>query len=247
MKKFAALLYGVLCYALFLATFLYAIWFVWTMDKPQPSAPWPRSILINAALLSLFAVQHSVMARPWFKRAWTRLISPACERSTYVLFASAALFLLVRFWQAMPAPVWNIGNETGRLILNGLFGLGWATVLISTFLIDHFDLFGLKQVWAYFRGRPYEPPKMQTPSIYRLVRHPIYVGFIIAFWSAPRMTWGHLFFAAMSTGYILVGIQFEEHDLTAIHGDAYSAYQRSVSMLTPWPKKKKLAAPGVGQ
>lgn len=247
MRRLAALVYGALCYLIFFATFLYAIWFVWTLDKPQSSAPWPRNVLVNTALLSLFAIQHSVMARQWFKRAWTHLIPSPCERSTYVLFSSAALLLLFRAWQAMPAPIWKVENEMGRLLLHGLFAVGWVTVLVSTFLIDHFDLFGLKQVWTYWRGRRYQPPAMRTPGLYRMVRHPIYVGFIIAFWSTPRMTLGHLYFAAMCTAYIVVAIQFEEHDLTTFHGDAYRAYQKSVSMLTPWPKKKKITAPNPGR
>ncbi len=247
MKKFATLLYGVLCYFIFFGTFLYAIWFVWTLDKPQAAAAWPRSILLNTALLSVFAIQHSVMARQWFKRAWTRLIPPAIERSTYVLLSSAALLLIFRYWQALPGPIWNVENEMGRLVLLVLFALGWLIVLVSTFLIDHFDLFGLKQVWSYFRGTPYQPPAMGTPSLYKLVRHPIYTGFIIAFWSAPRMTLGHLYFAAVCTAYILVAIQLEEHDLISFHGDAYRAYQGSVSMLTPWPRSKKTAAPSSGQ
>ncbi|MBZ5529209.1 MAG: isoprenylcysteine carboxylmethyltransferase family protein [Acidobacteriia bacterium] len=247
MKKFAALLYGVLCYFIFFGTFLYAIWFVWTMDKPQLAAAWPRSILINAALLSLFAVQHSIMARQWFKRAWTRVISPVIERSTFVLFASAILLLLIRSWQAMPALIWNVDNEMAQRVLQALAAVGWLTVLISTFLIDHFDLFGLKQVWSYFRGTPYHPPAMGTPAFYKLVRHPIYTGFIIAFWSAPRMTAGHLFFAIMSTAWMLVAIQLEEHDLISFYGDAYRSYRNSVSMLMPWPKSKKAAVPSSAQ
>lgn len=247
MKKFAALLYGVLCYFIFFGTFLYAVWFVWSLDKTQPAAEWPRGFLINAGLLSVFALQHSIMARQWFKRAWTRIIPPPVERSTYVLLSSAALLLLFRNWQAMPGPVWNIENEIARLILLGLFALGWLIVLVSTFLIDHFDLFGLKQVWTYFRGVPYQPPAMGTPAFYQFVRHPIYTGFLIAFWSAPRMTMGHLFFSIMCTAYILVAIQLEERDLVSFHGDAYRAYQGSVSMLTPWPRPKKTSSPAAGQ
>jgi len=240
MNRTVALLYGVVCYLIFFATFLYAIWFVWKLDVPHAAAPWPRSLLINTSLLALFAVQHSVMARQWFKRVWARLVPPPIERSTYVLVASAVLLLLFHAWQAMPTRVWEVESAAGRLILRGLFVLGWGIVLISTFLIDHFDLFGLKQVWTYRRGGTYQPPAFETPGLYRWVRHPIYMGFIMAFWSTPDMTLGHLYFAAMCTAYILVAIQFEERDLITFHGDAYRIYRSGASMLTPWPKKKKL-------
>ena len=239
MKRIWALFYGVLCYLVFLASFLCAIWFVWTLDAPHPAAPWPQNFLINTGLLALFAVQHSVMARQWFKRIWTRLVPPPVERSTYVLIASLLLLLLVRTWQAMPALVWSVQSPAGRLLLHGLFAAGWLIVLVSTFLIDHFDLFGLKQVWTYWRGQAYPPPAFKTPSFYKWVRHPIYLGFIIAFWSAPQMTFGHLYFAAMCTAYIVVAIQFEERDLITFHGEAYRVYRSGVSMLTPWPKGKK--------
>lgn len=227
------------CYLVFFATFLYAIWFVWTLDTPQAAAPWPRSLLINTGLLALFAAQHSVMARQWFKRGWTRIVPPPVERSTYVLVASVVLLLLFRTWHAMPTPVWSVENDAGRLILHGLFGVGWVIVLLSTFLIDHFDLFGLKQVWTYWRGQTYQPPGFQSPVLYKWVRHPIYLGFIIAFWSTPHMSFGHLYFAAMCTAYILVAIQFEERDLITAHGEAYRIYRSGASMLAPWPKKKK--------
>lgn len=239
MKRTLALLYGVVCYLVFFGTFLYAIWFVWRLDAPRAAAPWPRSLLINTGLLALFAVQHSVMARQWFKRGWTRLVPPPVERSTYVLLASAVLLLLVRNWQAMPTPIWTIENAAGRLVLRGLFWTGWLVVLVTTFLIDHFDLFGVKQVWTYWRGGTYQAPGFKTPLLYKWVRHPIYMGFIIAFWSTTQMTAGHLYFAAMCTLYILLAIQFEEHDLITFHGDAYRIYRSGVSMLTPWPKKKK--------
>lgn len=241
MKKALALLYGVVCYLVFFGTFLYAIWFVWRLDAPRQfgAAPWPRSLLINTGLLALFAVQHSLMARQWFKRRWTRLVPSPVERSTYVLVASGVLLLLFHNWQAMPRPIWMVENAAGRFILHGLFGLGWVIVLVSTFLIDHFDLFGLKQVWTYWRGQAYEPPAFQSPGLYKWVRHPIYLGFLIAFWSTPQMTFGHLYFAAMCTAYILVGIQFEERDLIDVHGENYRLYRSGVSMLTPWPKKKK--------
>lgn len=238
MKKTLALVYGVVCYLIFFGTFLYAIWFVWRLDVGRPAAPWPRSLLINSGLLALFAVQHSVMARQWFKRRWTQLVPTPVERSTYVLLASAVLLVLIRNWQAMPGPIWTVENAAGRLLLDGLFGLGWLIVLACTFLIDHFDLFGLKQVWSHWRGQAYQPPAFRTPGPYKLVRHPIYLGFIIAFWSTPQMTFGHLYFAAMCTAYILVAIQFEERDLITFHGEAYRLYRSGVSMLTPWPKKR---------
>lgn len=238
MKRTFALIYGVVCYLVFFGTFLYAIWFVWRLDVGQPAATWPRSLLINTGLLALFAIQHSVMARQWFKRRWTQLVPTPVERSTYVLLASAVLLLLIRNWQAMPRPIWTVENAAGRLLLDALFGLGWLIVLACTFLIDHFDLFGLKQVWSHWRGQAYQPPAFKTPGPYKLVRHPIYLGFIIAFWSTPQMTFGHLYFAAMCTAYILVAIQFEERDLITFHGEAYRIYRSGVSMLTPWPKKR---------
>ncbi len=239
MKRTLALLYGVVCYLVFFGTFLYAIWFVWKLDAPRAAAPWSRSLLINTGLLALFAVQHSVMARQWFKRGWTRLVPPPVERSTYVLLASGVLLLLCRSWQAMPTPLWSVENSAGRLILHSLFGVGWLIVLVGTFLIDHFDLFGLKQVWTYWRGQTYQAPAFRTPGLYKWVRHPIYMGFIIAFWSTPQMSLGRLYFAAMCTAYILVAIQFEERDLITAHGEAYRIYRSGVSMLTPWPKKAK--------
>jgi protein-S-isoprenylcysteine O-methyltransferase Ste14 len=240
MRRAAALLYGAVCYLIFFGTFLYAISFVWRLDAPRPAAPWPRSFLINTGLLALFAVQHSVMARQWFKRRWTLLVPTPVERSTYVLIASSVLLLLFHRWQAMPAVIWTVQNELARLALHGLFGVGWVIVLISTFLIDHFDLFGLKQVWTYWRGQSYQPPAFQTPGLYKWVRHPIYLGFLIAFWSTPQMTMGRLYFAAVSTAYILLAIQFEERDLIGVHGETYRLYRSGVSMLAPWPKKKKL-------
>jgi protein-S-isoprenylcysteine O-methyltransferase Ste14 len=238
MNRFLALVYGGVCYLCFLGTFLYAIWFVWKMDEPKEAAAWPQNVLINAGLLAVFAVQHSLMARQWFKKAWTRLVPPPVERSTYVLFASAALFLVVRYWQPMTTEIWNVENEIGKLVLQGFFWLGWLIVLASTYLIDHFDLFGLKQVWMYWKGKEYEPPKFRTPGLYNWMRHPLYFGFLIAFWSTPRMTSGHLFFSVMTTAYILLAIQFEERDLVQQHGEMYQTYRSGVSMLMPWPRKK---------
>ena len=239
MGRFVALLYGVLCYLIFFGTFLYAIWFVWTLDQPQPTADRGLALVINTVLLGLFAVQHSVMARQWFKRAWTRIVPPPAERSTYVLLASLVLLALCTYWQPMTTVIWEVEARAGKLVLQGLFWLGWLQVLVGTFLIDHFDLFGLKQVWRYWRQQPYEPPAFRTPGPYRFVRHPIYLGFLIAFWSTPRMTLGHLYFAVMTTAYILLAIQFEERDMIRVHGEDYKVYRSGVSMIVPWPGSRK--------
>jgi methanethiol S-methyltransferase len=240
MKRFVILGYGLICYVIFLATFLYSIWFVYTMDATPSGIERPRTdrLLIDAVLLGTFALQHSIMARQFFKRAWTRVIPAPAERSTYVLFASLALLLLIRFWQPLLGAIWTVSNPLGIKTLHVLFALGWGTVLVSTFLIDHFELFGLKQVWCFFSGKEFTGLRFVTPGPYRFVRHPLYVGFIVAFWSTPTMTSGHLFFAIMTTAYILVAIQLEERDLVNIHGEPYRNYQKSVSMLTPWPPKK---------
>lgn len=237
MGRIFVLLYGVICYFLFFGTFLYAIWFVWTMDAAQSKGPLALSLLIDAVLLGIFAVQHSVMARQGFKRAWTKVVPREVERSTYVLFASVALLAVVYFWQPLPKIVWDIRMPAIRTILHVLFWGAWANLVLSTFLINHFDLFGLKQVWDRFRRRPYVPPSFKTPGMYKTVRHPIYFSFVVAFWSAPRMTEGHLFFAVMCTAYILVAIQLEERDLMRFHGE-YATYRKKVSMLIPWAQKK---------
>ena len=239
MKRTLILLYGILCYLVFVAVFLLAIRFVWMMDILEPASSWGRSVLIDAALLGAFAVQHSGMARQGFKRAWTRIVPEAAERSTYVLFASLALLAVIELWQPLPGVIWRVENRSVILVLNILFGFGWLLVFVCTFLIDHFDLFGLKKVWLYWQGIPYEAPSFRTPGPYRLVRHPLYLGFLIAFWSAPVMTSGHLFFAVMCTAYIVLAIQFEERDLIEIHGEDYRVYRRGVSMLVPLPIKKK--------
>jgi methanethiol S-methyltransferase len=240
MKRFVILVYGLVCYAIFLATFLYSIWFVFTMDATPSGIVRPRTdrLLIDAGLLAAFALQHSIMARQFFKKAWTRLIPAPAERSTYVLFASLVLLLVIRFWQPLLGAIWTVRNPVGIKALQGLFFLGWGMVLISTFLIDHFELFGLKQVWCFFTGKEFTGLRFVTPGPYRFVRHPLYVGFLVAFWSTPTMTTGHLFFAIMTTAYILVAIQLEERDLMSIHGEQYRNYRKSVSMLTPWPRKK---------
>ena len=196
------------------------------------------ALVIDAVLLLMFAVQHSVMARQWFKRAWTKIVPTPVERSTYVLVASLMLLLLFWQWQPMGPVIWEAKNATARMLLLALFWVGWGMVLVSTYLVDHFALFGLKQVYNYFKGRGAEPIPFQSPALYKVVRHPLYLGFIIAFWSTPRMTFGHLFFAIMTTVYIVVAIQFEERDLIRSYGETYQNYRRRVSMLIPLPRKR---------
>ena len=193
---------------------------------------------VAAAILSLFAVQHSVMARPWFKKVWTKIIGPSIERSTFVLLTSLILFLIFWKWQPLTGDVWNIQNETGRLVIWGVFAIGWLIVLVSTFLINHFDLFGLRQVWLRFRNQEYTDLRFTEWSLYKFVRHPLLLGFIIAFWATPHMTWGHLLFAAVTTAYMLVAIQFEEHDLVSEHGDRYLEYRKRVPMILPLGGKR---------
>lgn len=239
--KLIALGYGVVCYLIFFVTFLYAIGFVGGVVVPRgiddaPSASLVTALIIDAVLLGVFAVQHSLMARPVFKRWWTRFVPPAVERSTYVLFASLALILLFWQWRSLPQPVWTVAPSLAATFIWAAFWIGWAIVLSSTFLINHFDLFGLRQVWAYRRNQEIPPAEFQTPLFYRLVRHPIYLGFIIAFWAAPRMSLGHLFFAIMTTAYILIAIQLEEHDLLSFFGDRYVVYRQTVSMILPLPR-----------
>jgi protein-S-isoprenylcysteine O-methyltransferase Ste14 len=179
------------------------------------------------------------MARQWFKRVWTKVVPQQVERSTYVLATNFVLLALIHLWQPMTAVIWEVETEAAVITLHGLFWLGWLVVLVSTFLIDHFELFGLKQVWKYWRNQTFEPPTFQTPGPYKFVRHPLYVGFFIAFWSAPQLTLGHLYFAGMCTAYILLAIQFEERDLMRIHGEDYKVYRSGVSMLVPWPRTRK--------
>jgi protein-S-isoprenylcysteine O-methyltransferase Ste14 len=236
-------LYGAVVYMLFLATFLCAIAFVGDFLVPKTidsgvAGPFLPALIIDLMLLGVFAVQHSVMARPAFKHWWTKIVPHAVERSTYVLFASAALVLLYWQWRPMPWLVWSVANPAGIVILQAVFWLGFALVLVSTFLINHFELFGLRQVYARLRGRTLPPPVFRSPYFYKRVRHPIYLGFLLAFWATPAMTAGHLLFAAGTTGYILIGIWFEERDLTAQFGDQYRRYREQVSMLLPLAKRK---------
>jgi methanethiol S-methyltransferase len=234
----AALLYGTTAYAIFLCTFLYAIGFVSrylvpkTVDSGVATSLW-QALLINLLLMSVFAVQHSGMARQGFKRLFARFASPAIERSSYVLAASLTLLLLFWQWQPIPAVVWDLQNPALAALATGGGILGWLIVLYSTFLISHFELFGLTQVISHFAGRVTAPVKFKTPGLYRLIRHPIYLGFIIAFWSTPTMTAGHLLFAAVTTAYIFVGICLEERDLIAFFGDEYRRYRNRVAMLLP--------------
>jgi methanethiol S-methyltransferase len=237
MKRIGVFAYGVASYALFFATFLYAAGFVGNFFVPKsmdsaPVGPFGTSLLINLGLLGLFAVQHSVMARPAFKRAWTRVVPEVAERSTYVLASSLALLLLFWQWRPLGGVVWNVQDPLARGLLHAGFAFGWLLVLATTFLINHFDLFGLRQVWLYLRGRPYTPLEFSTPGPYRLVRHPLYVGWLFAFWSTPTMTMTHLLFAVMTTVYILVAIQLEERDLVHAHPE-YAAYRGRVPMLIP--------------
>lgn len=238
LARITAFLYGSICYLIFFLTFLCAIGFVGNIVVPKSidsgiEVPLAQALIVDAILLSLFAIQHSVMARQWFKRAWTKIVPKPVERSTYVLLASLVLLLVFWQWQPIRTVVWDVRNSTGRIVLLGLFWIGWGQVLLSTYLVDHFGLFGLKQVYYYLREQPNEPPPFKTPSLYKVVRHPLYLGFIIAFWSTPRMTLGHLFFAVMCTGYIIVAIQFEERDLMRFYGDTYKKYRQQVSMLLP--------------
>ncbi len=240
--RVAAFIYGIVCYLVFFATFLYAIGFVGnifvpiSVDAGNPPPSTGAALLINLILLSIFALQHSIMARPAFKRWWTRIIPKSIERSTYVLLSSLALILIFSLWRPMPAVIWNVDGAAGQYVLWALFALGWLTVMVGTSLISHFDLFGLSQVYTNLRGDEYKAPKFRTPFLYNLVRHPIMLGFIIAFWATPRMTAGHLLFAAVTTAYILVAIRFEEHDLSQAHPEAYAEYRKRVSMILPIPK-----------
>ena len=241
--RVTAFSYGVACYLVFLATFLYAIGFLGNFEVPKaidsrPQSPFTQALAINTLLLGLFALQHSVMARPWFKAAWTRIVPTAVERSTYVLFSSLALLLLFWKWQPMGGVIWNVGSAPGRFALDALFALGWLTVLITTFLINHFDLFGLRQVWLHLLGRTYTEIGFRTPGPYRYVRHPLYVGWLLVFWSAPVMTSAHLVFAIATTLYILVAIQFEERDLVRFHRE-YAEYRRRVPMILPVGSSKR--------
>jgi protein-S-isoprenylcysteine O-methyltransferase Ste14 len=240
MKRTLALLYGFGAYAVFLASFLYAIawlnnlWVPKTIDSGT-AASLAEALVANVLLLSMFAIQHSVMARPAFKRWFTQFVSPAIERSTFVLAASLLLFGICLYWRPLPDPVWQVGGPGGT-VLAALGWLGWLIVLLSTFMINHFDLFGLRQVWQYSQGAPQTPPAFAERMFYKFVRHPIMLGFLIAFWATPTMSQGHLLFAVVTTAYILVALQLEERDLKATHGASYEDYRKRVRMLIPLPK-----------
>ncbi len=242
-SRVAILAYGVFCYTLFLGVFLYAFGFVVGVGVPitldsLPGRALVPSIAINLGLLGLFALQHSIMARPAFKRRWTRVVPPAAERSTYVLFSCVALALIFALWQPLGGIIWQAESAGARAALYAVGGAGWLLVLLATFAINHFDLFGLRQVWLYFRGREYTPLKFKTPGMYSFVRHPLYVGWFMAFWGTPTMTAAHLLFAVTTTLYILVAIQLEERNLVEEHGDAYLEYRRRVPMLIPFTKRR---------
>jgi methanethiol S-methyltransferase len=239
--RLLAFVYGFASYAIFFVTFLYAIGFVSGLMVPKTIdsgavGPMPEAIIVDLVLMSVFAIQHSVMARRQFKQWWTRLVPKPVERSTYVLFSSLALVLLFWQWRPIPAVVWEITNPAIAMAILGLSLIGWLIVLTSTFLINHFELFGLHQVTSNLTGHPMPEPRFRTPLYYKFVRHPIYLGFIIAFWAAAVMTTGHLLFAAVTTAYIFVGIFLEERDLVDLFGDDYRRYKDRVSMMLPWRK-----------
>lgn len=251
MSKAAAVIYGFVVYVVFLGTFLYAIGFIGNFVVPKSidsgagafSVP---SLIIDALLLSLFAIQHSVMARQGFKRVWTKLVPRPVERTTYVLFASLCLLLLFWQWRPMTEIVWSVQNPAGRIALEALFAIGWLILLVSTFLVSHADLFGLRQVSLFAGGKSYTPIGFKDPSLYQHVRHPIYLGFLIAFWSTPVMTLGHLVFSIATTGYMLVAIQLEERDLVSFFGDTYRQYCQRVPMIVPFTKRRAASSRDAG-
>ncbi len=248
MKRIAGLLFGVLSYAMFLVSFLYAIAFVADIWAPRtidhgPSTPPATAVVIDLVLLGIFAVQHSGMARRGFKRWLTRWAPASLERSTFVLLSSAALLLIFWQWRPIDAVIWSVESPLAAGALHAAAAAGWLLLLSGTFVISHFDLFGLRQVWLNLCGQPYAPPHFQERLHYRLIRHPLMLGFIIAFWATPHMTAGHLLFAVATTGYILLALRLEERDLIAAHGDEYQRYRERVPLLLPWPRPHRRQAP----
>jgi protein-S-isoprenylcysteine O-methyltransferase Ste14 len=244
----AIFIYGAACYALFVGTFLYAIGFVEDLLVPKSidsgsGGPVGTAILVNTALLSLFVVQHTIMARPAFKRWWTRTIPRPAERSTFVLATCLVLILMFWQWRPIEGHLWHIEHTAGRLLLYGLSFAGFGLVLYSSFLIDHFDLFGLRQVLLHLRGQPYRHVPFKTTWLYRLMRNPLMLGFLVAFWATPDMTWGHFLFAALTTGYIFMGVWFEERDLARHLGEPYREYRAHTPMLLPWPRPRRRESP----
>jgi protein-S-isoprenylcysteine O-methyltransferase Ste14 len=237
MKRVLAFGYGAACYTVFFGTFLYAAGFLAnfgvpkSIDSGREGSVW-AALAVDGALLAIFALQHSIMARPWFKRAWTRIVPEPVERSTYVLFSSVALLLMFWLWRPIGGVVWSF-EGAGAIAMTAVFAVGLLIVLLSTFLINHFDLFGLRQVWLYLRGREYTHLEFRTPFFYRYVRHPLYVGWLLTFWGTPVMTAAHLFFAVMTTAYILMAIRWEERDLVALHGENYLRYREQAPMIVP--------------
>lgn len=243
MVRGLAFLYGTICYLIFFGTFLYAIGFIGDLVVPKTidtgvAGPIGTAIAVNVILLGVFAVQHSVMARPGFKTWWTRIVPEPVERSTYVLLSSLLLILLFWQWRPMTGVIWHVTNPMGEAVLWAVFAIGWLLVLLSTFIIDHFDLFGMRQVYLYARGKPVPALKFMAIWFYKYVRHPLLLGWLIAFWGIPLMTEGHLLFAVVTSIYIFVAIQFEERDLVKAHGDDYREYQRKVRMIIPGPSRK---------